>query len=245
MTKATSQPRPDQVVALTRGLALPLPPIADAHLSVVLETISAAWNELINEGQQALTTGNEAEINALLEAQLNHHCHTNLIWSQLVGSVARGKETVSYNGAQLETRPDLSIYLTGCYPNFPIVVECKLIDHPNGKGVDLYCNNGVARFVSGQYSWAKREAIMLGYVRDGSSVQSKLTPHLAKLSNAKPDPLATTASPNSRTQVHPVAQFTEHARNFTYLPEAGGTSPGKITLSHLWLRIEGIVTATT
>ncbi len=235
MTSATCHPRPDQVATLTRGLALPLPSIADEHLAVVLETISAAWTELVNEGLQALLTGNEAEINALLEARLNDHCHSNQICSQLVGSVARGKETISYNGAHLETRPDLSIYLTSQHPSFPIVVECKLIDHSNSKGVDLYCNNGIARFVSGQYSWAKHEAIMLGYVRDGSSIDSKLTPHLAKLSNGKPDLLATTLSPSSRTDVHPEARFTEHVRNFTYLTEVGGTSPGAITLWHLWL----------
>src|ERR1022692_3243795 len=72
-------------------------------------------------------------------------------WSlrQSRGGSVRGGESISFDGKRLELRPDLGIYLTGRHRNFPLVVECKIIDGPTGKGVDLYCVNGIRRFVEG------------------------------------------------------------------------------------------------
>lgn len=235
MTKTKGVPRPDHIAELTKGTRLPLDPIKDEHLSVIFETISCAWQELRANGVTALKDGDEAEVNALLDPRLNHYCQSQPLWKDLVHSVHRGRESMSYDGSKLEPRPDLSLIFLHGNRNFPMVVECKIIDHPNGKRVGLYCTNGIARFVGGDYAWASREAIMLAYVRDGSTVTSKLVPHLNGSRKIVPDPLQTTSDPLLRTDLHPTVYHSAHQRNFTYLSVVDGTKPGVIGLFHLWL----------
>ncbi|QNQ10127.1 hypothetical protein [Sphingomonas alpina] len=235
MNMAIGQPRPNHIAELTVGTRLPLDQINDAHLSVILETISLAWSDLLAGGAPALLSGNEAEVNALLEPRLNHLCQTQPLWKDLIHSVHRGRESMSYNGAKIEGRPDLSLVFTAGNRNFPLSVECKIIDYPNAKRVGLYCTNGIARFVAGEYAWAHRTAIMLAYVRDGSSVTTRLVPHLAKCATASPDAMQTISQPAPRLDIHPTVQHSSHQRNFSYLSKAGDTPPGPINLFHLWL----------
>ena len=183
--------RENLITEITRGQRLPLDPIMDVHLDVIIETVSRVWRRLLDEQCPTVTAGNEAELNALMESRLNNLWDTDPLWSQLVTTVVRGKELLSFDGTHLEKRPDLSIYLTGKHPSFPIVIECKIIDHESGKGVDLYCSNGIGRFISGEYAWARSEAILLGYVRDGSSVEDNLSPFLEASARRVPDPWQT------------------------------------------------------
>ncbi len=235
MRSPTLRPRDDQIAELTRGQQLPLDPLAEAHLDVIFETVVRVWQELNDERSQALTDGSEAEINALMESRLNSLWKTDPLWSQLVSSVARGKELLSFDGAHLEKRPDLSIYLTGKHPSFPVVVECKIIDHGSGKGIDLYCGNGVARFVSGHYAWANREAILIAYVRDGSSVEGHLSPFLAAGIERKPDPWQTQHLPTAAAGLRSATWSSHHLRSFRYPTGVGAGVPGVIALWHLWL----------
>lgn len=235
MTTTAGTSRPDHIAELTMGAQLPLQPVQQAHLGVILETISTAWQELKATGAAALLTGDEAEVNALLDPRLNHYCVTKPLWKDLVHSVQRGRESMSYNGSKLEKRPDLSfIYLHG-NRNLPMVVECKIIDQPNNKSISDYCKNGIARFVCGDYAWANSEAIMIAYVRDGTTVPSKLVPHLSKHAKFMPDPFETLSHPFARTDLHPTIYQSEHQRCFCYLSVVSGDLPGPISLYHLWL----------
>ena len=229
------RPRDEQIAELTRGQRLPLNPIAEAHLDVIFETVARVWQELKYERSQALAGGSEAEINALLESRLNSLWRIDPLWSQLVSSVARGKETLSFDGTHLEKRPDLSIYLTGKHPSFPVVVECKLIDHGSGKGVDLYCSNGIARFVTGQYAWANSEAIMIAYIRDESSVKESLSPFLASGVQNRPDPWQTHRLPTEATGLRSTISASHHLRSFRYPAGIDAGAPGNIAIWHLWL----------
>lgn len=202
---------------------------------MIFETVARVWQELKYERSQALSGGSEAEINALLESRLNSLWRTDTLWSQLVSSVARGKETLSFDGTHLEKRPDLSIYLTGKHPSFPVVVECKLIDHGSGKGVDLYCSNDIARFVTGQYAWANSEAIMIAYIRDESSVEEHLSPFLAAGVQSRPDPWQTDRLPTSATGLRSTISSSHHLRSFSYPAGVGSGAPGNIAIWHLWL----------
>lgn len=228
-------PRPDHIAELTMGVRLPLEPVKNEHLSVILETISAAWQELCAAGAAALRTGDEAEVSALLDPRLNHFCQSLPLWKDLVHSVHRGRESMSYDGSKLELRPDLSFIFLHGNRNFPMAVECKIIDHRNSKTVGLYCTNGILRFVCGDYAWANREAIMLAYVRDGSSLSTRLVPHLANSAKASPDPMQTTSLPQSRIDIHPAVHHTQHERSFRYPLAVDGNDPGPISLYHLWL----------
>lgn len=70
-----------------------------------------------------------------------------------------------------DNMPDLTFRLAGELgrprPFRAVFVECKVLD--GGRGVNLYCKNGIRRFVDGKYAHRMSHAMMLGYVLDGSS----------------------------------------------------------------------------
>jgi hypothetical protein len=121
-------PRIDQVSELTRGLQLPIPPIALAHLGVIIDALKCALEQLVAEHGNALAAKEENELNSLLQARMNNLCAGDRILSQMVACVVRGGESISFDGKRLELRPDLGIHLTGRNRNFPLIVECKIID---------------------------------------------------------------------------------------------------------------------
>ncbi|MFS4439518.1 hypothetical protein ACMA5I_15020 [Paracoccaceae bacterium GXU_MW_L88] len=236
MTSGSSVPRLEQIDELTRGIKLPLAALHEEHLSLIAEVVAQAWDDLSRTQLGTLAVGSEAEINALLEARLSHLIDENPLWEQLVRSVVRGKETISFNGAKLENRPDLSIFLSGRSPAFPLAVECKLIDASNGKSGTLYCKNGLCRFLAGEYAWTGRDAFMLAYVRDQSTFESCLLPILAAGRTTNPDPFAVRDWPVARRHKELDLTTTKHDRAFRYLNRATpADEPGPIAIWHLWL----------
>jgi hypothetical protein len=227
----------DHIAALTVGLTLPLSPIAPAHMAVILEALAKTWAEMMSSNSATCSDGDEKAVNALLEPRLNSRFQTDPDYLNLVSSVVRGKETVNFNGAALEKRPDLSLMFAAPRHNFPLVIECKIIDHPDDKTTRLYCNEGLIRFVNGEYAWATKEAIMLAYVRDGSTVEGRLVAHLTTAAGKSPDPFQSVAYPTSDIDVHPTAHRSEHGRTFSYPAEVDGGDPGPIRLWHLWLSL--------
>lgn len=231
--------RIDQVSELTRGLRLPMPPITFAHLGVIIDALRTALRQLVADHGGELATKEENELNSLLQARMNGLCSQERLLSQMVACVVRGGESISFNGKRLELRPDLAIYLTGRNRNFPLVIECKILDGPNKKGIDLYCVKGVRRFVEGEYAWGSSQGLMLAYVRDGSSVHHSLTPYLSTSAANDPDPFRTEVMPSEQNAGSLPVWISCHGRGFTYV---GGTKgqPGPIGISHLWFDIPGL-----
>jgi hypothetical protein len=227
--RPTSQPPRDyQIAELTRGIQLPLPPLNRRHIKVIAEFLAEAWNGLRISHEQVLCTKEEKEINALMESRMDDIRVDKPEWSMLVTGVSRGKESVSYDGKSLEKRPDLSVHLTNRPFRFPLVVECKLIDKRTRKNVDKYCDNGIARFIDGEYAWYGHEAFMLAYVRDNSAIEHVLTPYLSKNQHNIPDSYLTEQLPNTiNIPIHKLAQ-SRHGRRFS-------NNPGSIAVWHLWL----------
>jgi hypothetical protein len=168
-----------------------------------------------------------------MEIRLNALIETDDLWALLARNVARGKETISFDGSHLEKRPDLSIYLTDRSPSFPLIVECKLIDVQRRKTLDLYCKDGLLRFVRGDYAWATKEAFMLAYVRDDSTIFGRLTPFLDECRAKQPDVYLTDVLPEliSESAMHVARSF--HNREFRYVGLSNG--PGAIAIWHLWI----------
>lgn len=234
MNAARLRPRPEQIGELTRGLSLPLPHIPHKVMLVVVGVLEQAWMDISGRHPDILTHGSEAEISTLLESRLIAMRDEDSCWESLISGVSRGRESVSFDGRHLEKRPDLSFHLTGRNFSFPMVAECKLIDHSNGKTVRLYCEDGLARFLRGEYAWGTREAFMFAYVRDQSGISTHLNSHLASFQGDTPDPFATELLPcQVLTNNTDVAQ-SRHGRLFPYLQTAG-SSPGPIVLWHVWL----------
>ena len=190
MSRPGHPPRDYQIAELTSGVELPLPALKSRHLRIIAEFFvgpgKASWQPRGRCDEQ------EPEINGLMESRLLVFLDKDREWSTLVSNVSRGKESFSFDGSSLEKRPDLCLFLTG-RPRFLLVVECKLIDNKARKEVALYGNNGLARFLNGEYAWYAQEAFMLAYVRDGSTIGDCLAPHLVMRQNSYPIPF----SPNN------------------------------------------------
>jgi hypothetical protein len=222
-------PRLDQISELTRGIELPLAPLHPEHLRVIIDVLSEAWQDLVRRHLRVLLEEDEAVINALMETRLLAFLDEKPLWAQMVRAVARGRETISFDGSHLEKRPDLSLYLTR-RASFPLVVECKIIDAKTDKNGRLYCENGISRFLKGEYAWAGREALMIAYVRDKSTIASVLASLLTKPAYAVETELVAVgvAPPDIATS--------SHGRSFRYpFREPPRDQPGPIALWHLWL----------
>jgi hypothetical protein len=229
-------PRHDQIELLTRGLDLPFAALRDEHLSAIADIIVAAWADLLQSHSATLLAGTEAEINALMETKLGQLLDEHPLWEQMVRCITRGKETLSFDGAHLEKRPDLSIHLTARNQAFPLIVECKLIDAPNRKGADVYCDNGLRRFLTGEYGWATQEAFMMAYVRDGTSIASALTTFLVSSMTLTPDPYLIEELPIAVASNTSDLALSRHGRSFHYPTRTPPRDvPGAITLWHLWM----------
>lgn len=227
--------RVDQIDELTRGFRLPLPPMKMEHLDIIAASLSRAFDEVRTRHPGKVNSGNEAEVTALLEASLNALLEQDPLWGQLVACVARGKETVSFDGSHLEKRPDLSIYLSSRQRNFPLIAEAKIIDSSAAKTEAQYCDSGLCRFLSGDYAWANQEALMVAYVRDGSSINGRLTPFLSKAMKRKPPRYSVEELPSSHGNGAGDRAYSKHGRAFVYNHQAPPANPGAISILHLWL----------
>ena len=229
------RPRQDQVAALTLGVRLPLAPILDEHLKILAEGLQRAFHDVREHEPDTVSSGGEAEVTALMQARLNRLIQEDSLWRQLVLCVVRGAESISFDGAHLEKRPDLSIVLSSADRRFPLIAEAKILDVGASKTTKLYCQNGLRRFVLGEYAWANREAFMIGYVRDGSTIDPALRAFLSKAAVSDPDRyLLETLPVPVRTGTVDLA-YTRHGRSFVYSNQEPPNSPGPIALWHLWL----------
>ena len=235
MRDERARPRLDQVAELTRGVRLPLAPIKDEHIEILAEGLRHAFHYVRTRAPDTVSSGGEREVTALMQARLNKLIQENPLWRQLVLWVARGSESISFDGSHLEKRPDLSIVLSAVDLRFPLVAEAKILDIAASKTTALYCKNGIRRFVEGEYAWANCEAFMIGYVRDGSSIDVTLNAFLSTAMISQPD--------RYRVEVLPVPvgswpsdlAYTRHGRNFVYGSQPPPNSPGAISIWHLWL----------
>jgi hypothetical protein len=225
--------RLDQVAELTRGVELPLPNVEAPVLELVIEAVALAWDHVLMQHPKIAKQGDEAEINAVIETWLNGQLPSIPSLDLFVSGVDRGRESISFDGKRIETRPDLSFRLTHVDARFRLLAECKIIDKASGKTTALYRSNGIARFVNGDYAWGCREAIMLAYVRCGSSLQGSLLRGLSRYPEM--------AWVQHEMKSHPCLLIARdalgtstHARSFSYVHNTTRT-PGPIDLWHLWL----------
>lgn len=224
------KPRLDQVAAMTAGVTLPLTGVPDHVLQEISENLRIAFSGVRTNDPGAFSDLDEVETTQLLESKLNEWIADGGLLADLVLAVARGKEFGSFDAGRLELRPDLSIYLKDVDPRFPLLAEAKILDAAASKTVRLYCENGIRRFVEGDYAWANREALMLGYVRDGSTINDTLKPYLS----THADKYQVARLPAIAGGSGPDLAHSSHDRTFVY-PLQPHPGPGPIALWHLWL----------
>jgi len=225
-------------------ITLPHPPIPLAVLLIIESALCAAWDLLRTNPRPGfdLRTAKEDEITLELQEAVFDRVFDKGITPgfdrQLFSAVIREQKLRNYNYSVLDKMPDLTITLV----NRPagiinsqdgIFVECKPVDSTHGAGAH-YCNKGLNRFVVGDYAWAMRIALMVGYTVKPYTISPKLSQAL----QARATTLQTSSGPDpckfsSAGPHHEVVHISEHPRGFVYLET--GKPAGPITIRHLWL----------
>jgi hypothetical protein len=158
----------------------------------------------------------------------------------LFEEVSRQREVENFNFTRVEKRPDMLFKLRSDEESVPVLstqhalfVECKPVDRDHPAGGD-YCDEGLQRFVDGDYAWAMQDALMIGYVRDGRSIATHLKPAMkdrTKLATVQlPTPIP---DPAAQADSHTEALHSSiHRRPFQW-PDGKGPAC-EITVYHSW-----------
>ena len=89
--------------------------------------------------------------------------------------------------------------------------------------------------MEGEYAWGNREAFMIGYVRDGSSLGTTLKAFLSSAVDSHPHRYLVEALPVFVGSGSSDLAYTRHDRDFVYGSQRPPHSPGPISVWHLWL----------
>lgn len=204
--------------------------------------------ELLREQQFELANATEDEVTAALRSVIENDLRE-------AGSIAgfnkrtyepvvRQGQWANYNGAILTKTPDLCFRLRHdeedlrpVIPEFDaLFVECKPVDsrHPAGS---KYCDDGLIRFVRGDYAWAMQEGMMLGFSRDGRTIAKHLVPAMSEANRVRSlhtfEPPAGTPHPSAAaTKAAETVHISRHKRPFSWLHGKGPATD--IAIYHLW-----------
>ena len=223
------------IEALIRERPIPQPPLNNVLLTKIIEILCLAWERICLEHPQPVKTGTEADVALHLKIAFNDLVASDSFVKNVVSQAVTAPETPNYNGKGIQKRPDIAILWNSPTRILPLSIECKLVDGRDKKTVALYTSKGMVRFVDGTYAWSEREGIMIAFVRDLSTLQTHLFPHMAKQKKKFPDRLRIEGDPEKLSHVPDRDLGTSrHMRAFKY-PLKPGIPPGAITLWHLWL----------
>jgi hypothetical protein len=206
--------------------------------------------ELLREQKYNLAAASEDQVTAALRSTIENNLRQS---GEVSGFNKRKFETVirqgqwaNHDNTRLTKAPDLFFKLRDdeSEPR-PVIsefeglfIEAKPVDstHPVGS---KYCDDGLIRFVRGDYAWAMQEAMMLAYARDGRTIAGDLIPAMTEA--ARKASLATLQLPEGcltpAAAACPEAEavhISEHRRNFPW-PDGKGPATN-ISVYHLWHR---------
>lgn len=204
--------------------------------------------DVLREQDIDLATASEDELTMFLESVIFNDlwrsgCVTGFDHRSFHPPTRQG-EIANHDMTKMAKKPDLCFRLQhddiesrAVLPEFDaLFVECKPVDtnHPVGA---KYCNDGLNRFVNGEYAWAMQEGLMLAYVRDGKTIAKDLLPAIQVEKRMKslcviqiPQPLEVDGrSANCRAQpIH----VSKHRRDFEWKDGKGPATD--ITVYHFW-----------
>ena len=220
-----------QIEALVGDVRIPLAPLDSRHIDIVLKCLFRAFRNAKDHAAEIIKSGSEVEITALVISFMNREIDKNPIFKDIISNVSRGVESISHDGTKLEKRPDISICLMDRPPQFPLIIEAKIIDRHTRKTVSLYCEQGIRRFLDGDYGWACREAMMLAYVRDGSRIMTEIDPYMNRMNASGVTDHETIAIEDSERAL------SRHDRQFFYpFQQLSEQKPGHISIWHIWIQ---------
>ncbi len=170
---------------------VPHAPLGERWFLVVHAAVTAAFPIIRHRGLDVRNAGENTITNELENVLMNDILNRGIVEGfdkQFFGPVTRGSEVENYNGEKIGMKPDLLFHLQRESVLWDrrqdaIFAECKPVDRGHSL-TQNYCavgtdRAGVQRFVIGDYAWAMREAMMIGYVRDGIRIDPHLVDSLA------------------------------------------------------------------
>lgn len=209
-------------------------------LATALDVLRSSHGRLASFGEDSITT----QLYHVLENDLRHRKSrgkTDFIPGfdeGIFGTVTRHTGATDYRGIKLKKEPDLFFPLKPAYgmrvlpTEYAVFTECKPVDaaHPSSS---RYCDDGLNRFVEGEYAWAMQDALMVGYARQ-RSISCHLSPAMRQPSRRRA--LKTTHLPVSlKGEPFPRSEalhVSVHRRDFPWAWNKGAACP--IRIYHSW-----------
>jgi len=249
-----SQGSPDGLFTLgvpAERYRLPHPRLGLPVILLVRRVVLRAF-EMLRERGYSLAAEKEdgitAALRGIIENDLRQSGSVKGFDHRTYETVIRQGQTESYDLTRLTKAPDLCFKLrSGEEEPRPVLsthdalfVECKPVDKSHAAG-GKYCDDGLCRFVEGDYAWAMEEGLMLGYVRHGRTIAKHLVPSMkepgrwvrlktAELPRPVEHPGAVAAGDTEALHV------SRHRRGFLWVDEKGPATD--IAIYHLWHRCD-------
>lgn len=230
------------------GFFTTFPPRQLPHPVVPLRIVLAAHSALVKafeilrfsppEGfrlESALEDAITRQLHALLEDRFLSTNEVSGFDRRRIRNIVRAPEISNHDGSHPAKKPDLVLFLlkrerySVQSSQDAIFAECKPVDDTHAIG-QHYCDQGIMRFVNGEYAWAMQDGVMVAYVRGCRTIESTLSPALA--GKDRHERLGSPAPPTIvPTKEGTLLHRTEHARKFLW---AGGEEACSIRLYHSW-----------
>ncbi len=226
---------------------LPHPRLELPVILLIRRVVLRAFEMLCERGY-SLATKKEDDITAALrgivENDLRQKGAVKGFNCRTYEAVIRQGQTENYDFTKITKTPDLCFKLRNDTEEPRLVlsthdalfVECKPVDrtHPPGS---KYCDDGLSRFVDGDYAWAMEEGLMLGYARHGRTIAKHLIPAMQE--STRFDRLKTAELPNPVENPGALAQdnaealyVSRHRRGFSWVGDKGSATD--ILIYHSW-----------
>jgi hypothetical protein len=170
------------------GFRLPHPRLGLAVILLVRRVVLSAFDRLREHGVSFATSKEDevtAALRSVIENDLRQTGSVPGFSRRTYDAVIRQGQVDNYDGSRLTKSPDLCFKLRNdekepspvLSEHDALFVECKPVDKTHAAG-GKYCDDGLCRFVDGDYAWAMEEALMLGYARHGRTIEKNLVPDM-------------------------------------------------------------------
>jgi hypothetical protein len=223
-----------------RRLGLPV-------LLVIRRVVLRAF-ELLREEQFNLAAAKEDQVTAALrstiENKLRQSGEVRGFDKRTFEIVTRQGGCANYDGTSLTKAPDLFFKLRDdeteprlvLSEHYGLFIEAKPVDATHAVG-SIYCDDGLIRFVRGDYAWAMQEAMMLAYARNGRTIERSLLTAMSaarRMSALQTQHLPTriTMKGAGSTPTAEAVFMSRHERTFQWPDGKGQATP--IEIVHVW-----------
>lgn len=226
---------------------LPHPHLTLPVLLLIRRVVLRAF-ELLRKQQFNLAAAKEDQVTAALRSTIENNLRQSGdvpgFDTRKFEMVIRQAQWANYDGKILTKAPDLFFKLRDyeteprsvISEHYGLFIEAKPVDATHAVG-STYCDDGLIRFVRGDYAWAMQEAMMLAYVRNDRTIERSLLPAMSeapRMSTLQIQqlPTPTTMEVASSTSAAEAVFMSRHERTFQWPDGKGQATP--IDIFHVW-----------